>query len=75
MVPIIISIISILLDGLLTNYLPYEVGNLSLFTPLLTFVSIFIIYPFYRKNEYNYILHLFILGIIYVNRPNNNIYI
>ena len=65
MVPIIISIISILLDGLLTNYLPYEVGNLSLFTPLLTFVSIFIIYPFYRKNEYNYILHLFILGIIY----------
>ena len=64
-IPIIISIISILLDGLLTNYLPYQIGNLSLFTPLLTVVSIFIIYPFYKKKVKNYFIHIFILGIIY----------
>jgi len=65
MIPIIILILSILLDGILTNFLPYLVNDLSLFTPLLTVVSIFIIYPFYRKNEKKYFITLFILGIIY----------
>ena len=32
----IILIISLLLDGILSNYLPYLVNDLSLFTPLLT---------------------------------------
>ena len=65
MLSIIITIISLLLDGLLTNYLPYLVGDLSLFTPLLTVVSIFVIYPFFRKKEKNYFSFIFILGIIY----------
>ena len=65
MIPIIIMIISLLLDGLLTNYLPYIPNDLSLFTPLLTVVSIFIIYPFYRKKEKKYYITLFILGIVY----------
>lgn len=65
MLPIIIILISLLLDGLLTNYLPYLVGDLSLFTPLLTVVSIFSIYPFFRKKEKNYFIFLFVLGIIY----------
>ena len=65
MIPIIILINSIIFDGLLTNYLPYIPGELSLFTPLLTVVSIFIIYPFYRKKEIAYFITLFILGIIY----------
>lgn len=65
MIPIIILIISILLDGIFSNFLPYLVNNLSVFTPLLTVVSIFMIYPFYRKNEKKYFIILFILGIIY----------
>ena len=45
MLPIIIIITSIILDGLLTDYLPYLVNDLTLFTPMLTLVTIFIIYP------------------------------
>ncbi len=65
MLSIIIVIISLFLDGLLTNYLPYLVNDLSLFTPLLTLISIFIIYPFYRKEERKYFIMLFIIGLIY----------
>lgn len=65
MVPIIIMIISLILDGVITNYLPFMVDNLSLFTPLFTLVSIFIIYPFYRKKEKQYYITIFILGLIY----------
>lgn len=65
MVPIIIMIISLILDGVITNYLPFMVDNLSLFTPLFTLVSIFIIYPFYRKKEKQYYITIFILGLLY----------
>lgn len=65
MVSAIIIVISLILDGLLTNYLPYTVGNLSLFTPLVTLISIFLIYPFYRKREKTYYISIIITGIIY----------
>lgn len=65
MIPIIIIVISLLFDGLLTNYLPYLVNDLSYFTPLFTVVSIFIIYPFYRKNNKKYFITIFLLGFIY----------
>ena len=65
MIAIIIMIVSLLLDGLLSNYLTYLVNDLSLFTPLFTLISIFIIYPFYRKKEKYYFIHIFILGIVY----------
>lgn len=65
MLPIIIMLLSLILDGLLTNYLPYLVNDLSLLTPLLTVVCIFIIFPFYRKKEKKYFITIFILGIIY----------
>ncbi len=65
MIPLIIIIISLILDGVLTNFLPFLVNDLSLFTPLLTLVSIFIIYPFFRKKESRFYLILFIVGIIY----------
>ena len=60
---IIILVISILLDGILNNILPYI--NLSLFTPLLTLIAIIVIYPFYKKNDEKYLLTIFITGIIY----------
>ncbi len=65
MIPYIIMMISLLLDGLLTNYLPYLVNELSIFTPMLTVISIICIYPFYQKQEKKYYLTIFILGMIY----------
>lgn len=65
MIPVIIIVISILLDGILTNFLPYLVNDLSIFTPLFTLVSIFIIYPFYRKKLTKYYIIVFLIGIIY----------
>ena len=65
MITSIILIISIALDGILTNYLPYLVNDLSYFTPLLTVVSIFIIYPLNRKKENKFFIIIFIVGIIY----------
>ena len=65
MISIIIIIISLLLDGILSNYLPYLVNDLSLFTSLFTLVSIFIIYPFFKKKEKKYLITIFIIGIIY----------
>lgn len=61
----IILLISIILDGVLTNYLPYLVNDLSIFTPLLTVVSIFIIYPLNRKKETKFFILIFIVGMIY----------
>ena len=65
MIVAIVLTISLLLDGILTNFLACMPNDLSLFTPLLTVASIFIIYPFYRKKEKKYYLHMFLLGIIY----------
>lgn len=65
MISIIIMIVSLFLDGLLTNYLPYLVNDLSFFTPSFTLISIFIIYPLYRKRKLKYFITIFILGLIY----------
>ena len=65
MIALITIIISILLDGLLTNYLPFMENNLSYFTPLLTVVSLFIIYPLYDKKRKKYEITVFIIGMIY----------
>ena len=65
MIPFVILIVSFLLDGLLTNYLPYLVQDLSLFTPMFTITSIFLIYPFFRKQELKFFIILFLVGILY----------
>lgn len=65
MMPIIISAISLIFDGIFSNFLPYMKNDLSFFTPLLTVSSLFLLYPFYRKTPKRYYLHAFLLGIIY----------
>ena len=61
----IILLISIILDGILSNFLPFLVNDLSLFTPMLTVIAIFMIYPFFRKKEKKYFITIFIVGMIY----------
>lgn len=61
----IIVIVSLILDGILTNFLPYMVSDLSIFTPLLTVVSLVVIYPFFKKDKKKYLTYSFIVGIIY----------
>lgn len=63
MIPALIIIISFVLDGILTNFLPYI--DLSLFTPLLTLTSIFLVYPFFKKKEEKYYIIVAIVGILY----------
>jgi len=57
--------VSLILDGLLTNYLPFMINQLSIFTPLLTLISIFLVFPLFYKKEKQYFITVFILGIIY----------
>ena len=65
MISLIIITLSLIIDGILSNIFPYTINNLSLFTPLLTLISIYLIYPFYKKKEQKYMITLFLTGIIY----------
>ena len=60
-----IFIISLLLDGILTNFLPYMVSDLSFFTPLLTLTSLVIIYPLFKKEKKKFLIFSFVSGMIY----------
>lgn len=61
----IVLVLSFFLDGILSNFLPYMVGDLSLFTPMFTVVSLVIVYPFFKKKLKNYFISCFILGLVY----------
>ena len=61
----IILIVSLFLDGILSNFFPYMTGNLSVFTPMLTITSIIIIYPFYKKKLRNYYISCLLVGFFY----------
>ncbi len=56
-------IIIILLDGLITNYLPYIYHHLSYFYPLLTITMLPIIYPYLKKKYFSY--YIIMIGIFY----------
>ena len=62
---IMIVLISFLLDGVLSNYLPYMLGDLSLFTPYFTLVIIIAIYPFFIKKTKDYYIIVGITGFLY----------
>lgn len=66
-ISIVIVVISLLLDGILTNFLPYGVESLSLFTPLTTLVSIVIVYQlFYQShNQKQYLIMSMVIGFLY----------
>lgn len=62
---IFILTISLILDGILSKYLPFMSMDLSYFTTLLTLTSIFIIYPFYKKQPSKYYQTIIIIGLLY----------
>lgn len=65
MISVIILVVSFLLDGILSNFLPYMVGDLSLFTPMFTIVSLVIIYPFFTKKLKYFFITCFLVGLVY----------
>lgn len=65
MVAYIIIAVSLLLDGIASYFLPYLPNDLSYLTPMLTIVTIFLIYPFYKKQEKKYFVTIFLTGLIY----------
>ena len=44
-------VVSFLLDGILSNFLPYMNQSLSLFTPYFSVSFLFLMVPFFRKDE------------------------
>ena len=59
--PIILIILSLLLDG----YLSTIISSSSYFLPLLTLTTIYLIYPKYSKKIRSYKLIVIIVGLIY----------
>lgn len=62
---ILIIISSFILDIILSNFLPFMKGDLSIFTSLFVPITIYLIYPFYKNQELKYYIESFIIGIIY----------
>ncbi len=63
---LIILIISLLLDGILSNLLPFSPYQLSWFTPLLTVTSLTIVYCImHKKINVSFWISLIIIGIMY----------
>jgi len=58
---IFISMVSFFLDGILFKY----INPNSLFLPLLTIVSLIIIYPYFNNNNFRYFKYIAILGLLY----------
>lgn len=65
MISFIIVVISLFLDVVILNNISFLVGELTIFTPLLTFTSIILIYSLYRKNKLLYLSICFFVGVIY----------
>ncbi len=63
---VFVLVVSFLFDGILTNFLPSFQGDLSLFTPYLSVVALFLIFPLYHKNDVKkYYLTVAIYGFLY----------
>ena len=74
---IIIEIISFCLDYIISYILPSTKNNLSLSTPLIIPISIYLIYPLFKKNNNSYLNIVIVIGIIYdlifTNLPINSL--
>ena len=62
---IIITIISFLLDSFISSYIPITVSNYNVLVPMLTIVSLIVIYPYFNNNSKNYLITCLSFGILY----------
>jgi len=62
---IIISSISLLLDALLSGYIPIFINNNNLFIPMFTVISLIIIFPYFNNDEFSYLKVCALFGLIY----------
>ena len=60
-----IVIISLFLDGILSNFIPYMLNDSSWLIPMFTLTSIGIVYPFFQKEPRKYYVFVFIIGFLY----------
>lgn len=58
-------LLSLLLDGIISNYLPFLMNQLSYFTPLLSLTSLLFLYPMFQKKEKRYYVVAFLFGVLY----------
>ncbi|MEG2322476.1 MAG: hypothetical protein RSB71_03245 [Bacilli bacterium] len=58
---IFVSVLSFLMDGILSKY----IASTSLFLPLFTIISLIIIYPYFNNNDYRYLKYVSIMGLLY----------
>ena len=65
MIPYIIIVVSFILDLIFSNFLPYMEGDLSLFTPLITIVSLLLIVDFFDREDKKYYITCFVTGMLY----------
>ena len=57
---VLISVISFLLDGIFSNIL-----SDTIFLPLLTIISLVVIFPYFNDNRYRYLKFIALLGLLY----------
>ncbi len=62
---IVLFAIALMLDGLISNYVPFMFHNLSYFTPLLTLMTLFFAYFLLREKPKMYFLLAIIFGFLY----------
>ncbi len=61
---IIITSISLLLDALLSSFIPFGASNSIFVIPMFTVISLIIIYPYYN-NRWDYLKVCLLFGLIY----------
>lgn len=59
---LITLIVSFLLDGIVSNFVSL---NTNFFNPLFSLVAIILVYPFFNKNDNNYLKIVSIMGLFY----------
>ncbi len=64
-VMIIISFLCLVTDWVMHYYLPFSFGYLSIFTSMLTIVSILILRVYFGSNRKVYFCYIIILGLLY----------
>jgi len=62
---IIVLVISFIFDGLISNFLPYQINQINFLKPMFTISSLILIYPYFNKNDIKFYKVGTICGLFY----------